>query len=204
MLSVSRLEAAHLAPADADGTFEDEIDHAERDRLLRELVVEHHAFMWRALRRLGVHEREVDDAVQKVYMTASRKLALIVPGKERAFLFGIAVRVAANERRAQRRVREDAAGSALDAALGAGPTPEDLVERQRAREVLDELLEPLPLELRSVFVLYELEGMSSLEIAEFLTLPATTVSSRLRRSREAFEAELRRWRARSAFPRRAP
>ena len=50
------------------------------------------------------------------------------------------------------------------------------------------MLAELPLELRAVFVLYELEQMTMAEIAESLALPPGTVASRLRRARSSFEA----------------
>jgi RNA polymerase sigma-70 factor (ECF subfamily) len=60
--------------------------------------------------------------------------------------------------------------------------------------VLDRLLGTMELELRTVFVLYEIEQLSRAEIAELLAVPAGTVASRLRRAREDFEARLGRWR----------
>ena len=54
------------------------------------------------------------------------------------------------------------------------------------------MLESLPLDLRTVFVLYELEELTMVEIARALDLPMGTVASRLRRAREAFEELSRR------------
>jgi RNA polymerase sigma-70 factor, ECF subfamily len=48
-------------------------------------------------------------------------------------------------------------------------------------------------ELRTVFVMYELEGMSSVEIAEALGARRGTVASRLRLAREAFQRGVRRY-----------
>ena len=48
-------------------------------------------------------------------------------------------------------------------------------------------LEALPIAFRSVFILYELEEMTTAEIALTLALPAGTVASRLRRARELFK-----------------
>jgi RNA polymerase sigma-70 factor, ECF subfamily len=58
--------------------------------------------------------------------------------------------------------------------------------------VLDALLASLPLDLRTVFVLYELEELTMAEIARALDLPMGTVASRLRRARETFEELSRR------------
>ena len=43
-------------------------------------------------------------------------------------------------------------------------------------------------DLLEVFVLYELEGFTSPEIAELLGIPLGSVASRLRRAREQFRA----------------
>jgi RNA polymerase sigma-70 factor (ECF subfamily) len=133
---------------------------------------------------------DVDDAVQKVFLVASRKLSDVAVGRERAFLFATAVRVASNERRAERRKRS----------VGSEPL-EELVSQERSperaahdRALLDTILEPLPLELRSVVVLFECEQLTADEIGAILDLPTGTVSSRLRRAREMMEATLRRLR----------
>ncbi|MFT3771354.1 MAG: sigma factor-like helix-turn-helix DNA-binding protein [Minicystis sp.] len=50
----------------------------------------------------------------------------------------------------------------------------------------------MPLDLRAVFVLFELEQATMAEIAAMLDLPPGTVASRLRRAREHFQAAARR------------
>jgi RNA polymerase sigma-70 factor (ECF subfamily) len=101
------------------------------------------------------------------------------------------MRVAANERRGQSR-RRSAGPEPLDALTSAAPSPE---QTTADRHMLDAVLEPLPIELRSVLVLFELEGMTSDEIAEMLELPTGTVASRLRRGRELALAAAKRLRA---------
>jgi RNA polymerase sigma-70 factor (ECF subfamily) len=54
----------------------------------------------------------------------------------------------------------------------------------------------MPIELRVVFVLFELEEMTTAEIATLLEIPSGTVASRLRRARETFEDHVARVRAR--------
>lgn len=158
--------------------------HVHPARLER-LFVAHYHFVWRTLRRLGVPEAAVDDGAQQVFMVASHRLADVSADKERAFLVGVAVRVAANSRRGQARRREDADSDAV--AEHPGPTnPEDLLEWKQRREKLDEWLAALSLELRAPFVLFELEGLSLLEIAQVLELPLGTVKTRLRKAREIF------------------
>ena len=52
---------------------------------------------------------------------------------------------------------------------------------------------------RTVFVLFELEGMKGDEIAAMLDIPAGTVASRLRLAREAFQRAVSRLQARERF-----
>ena len=63
--------------------------------------------------------------------------------------------------------------------------------------LIDQILSGLGWELRTVFIMYEIEGMSSKEIAEVLGVSRGTVASRLRLGREAFQRNLQRHRART-------
>jgi RNA polymerase sigma-70 factor (ECF subfamily) len=162
---------------------------------LAELLKAHFHTVWRAVRRLGVTEDVADDAAQEVFIVAARKLDAVEPGGELRFLYGIALRIAANVRRARLRRREHADDEALLVAAAHAPHAEALLEQKRMRELLDVVLDELSDDLRTVFVLYELEGFTAREISELLDLPAGTVASRLRRGREAFQASAERVRA---------
>lgn len=159
-----------------------------REDALAALLHQHFRMVWRALRRLGVPQHAVDDAAQEVFLIASRKLETIEEGHERRFLYGVALRVAANARRARAARPETPLGELVEETAGTTPSPEALLDRKRARELLDEALERLPDELRSAFVLFELEGCSGPEVAELCDIPLGTAASRLRRAREAFQA----------------
>ena len=148
------------------------------------------------MRRLGVAAGDVDDAVQKVFLVVSERLATFPPARDRSFLFATCMRVAANERRGHSR-RRSAGPDPLDALISTAPSPE---QTTADRNLLDAILEPLPIELRSVLVLFELEGMTSDEIAEMLELPTGTVASRLRRGRELATASAKRLRAAGGEP----
>jgi RNA polymerase sigma-70 factor (ECF subfamily) len=151
--------------------------------------------LWRLLRRLGVPDADADDATQEVYLVVAERRAEILPGKERAFVYGTALRVAHSRSRRRDRSVELDEPSTTDAEA---PGIEDLLDQREARKLLDELLEQMPFELRAVFVLFELEELSSIEIAEALEIPRGTAASRLRRAREDFQARVTRLRARLA------
>jgi RNA polymerase sigma-70 factor (ECF subfamily) len=154
-------------------------------RRLRALVDAHWEFVGRLLRHLGVTEVDLDDAVQQVFLVASDKLDDIRAGSERAFLAKTGVNIAARVRRSRGRAREVAVE--VDAADPA-PTPDEQLDRERALAWLHEILEGMELDLRSVFVLYEVEEMTMAEIAVAMEIPPGTVASRLRRAREEFRA----------------
>ncbi len=161
------------------------------DGRLRELFDRHFDFVWRSLLRLGVASGAVDDATQEVFLVVMRKLDRIEPGRERSFLYGTALRVASDSRRARQRRGEIAgeiSGAVLEALADPAPAPDEILERSEARRRLDAFLASLPLELRGVFVPFELEGLTMAEIADALGIPPGTVASRLRRARDAFHA----------------
>jgi RNA polymerase sigma-70 factor, ECF subfamily len=150
------------------------------------IVAEHFDAVWRSLRRLGVPDGSVDDAAQQVFLVAARKVETILPGGEKAYVMGVAVRVASDARRTQSRRRE-VMGDDLEHE-DASPSVEDLVDQKRARDLLDRTLAAMPMDLRAAFTMFEIEGMSVPEVADALGIPLGTASSRLRRAREQFHA----------------
>lgn len=170
-----------------------------RDARLAAMAADNFQFIWRSLRRLGVPPGAVDDAAQQVFEVASRRLAEIEYGRERAFLFKTAIFVAAEARRAASRRRAHEGAEALEHVLDGRPTPEEATEWAKKRALLDAVLDAMAEDTRAVFVLFELEELPLLEIAELLEVPRGTVASRLRRAREEFQAEVKRVRARQEF-----
>jgi RNA polymerase sigma-70 factor, ECF subfamily len=168
------------------------------DARLRMLVQDHFDFIWRSLRRLGVPHTDVDDCAQQVFWVAARKLALISEGSERAFLFSTALRVASDARRSRVRRREVPQEEETRETHDTGPRPDEIADQKRARALLDEVLAQMTLDLRTVFVLFELEELTTQEIAALLDLPTGTVASRLRRAREEFQKLVRRLQARAS------
>jgi len=161
---------------------------AERDRTLRAWVDRYLDFVARVLRNAGTPAPEVDDAAQRTFIVAARRFADVVPGSERAFLLRIALNEAAHARRSAARRRELPA-SELPERIDVS-TPELLTSLKRQQEVLGRLLDQLEPDLRTTFVLFELEELTMAEIAGALEIPPGTVASRLRRAREQFRERL--------------
>jgi RNA polymerase sigma-70 factor (ECF subfamily) len=153
---------------------------------LRRIVSAHFDALWRFLRRLGIPESDVDDAVQEVILVLARKLDQVRDGSERSFVLSTAFRVASGLRRQVKRRREVHDGAIFEQA-SPELDPEAAAEQRRLATLLAQVLDELSIELRAVFVLYELEDFTMAEIASALDLPPGTVASRLRRGREAFE-----------------
>lgn len=170
------------------------VDQRTEPQHIEAFVREHYAFAWRVLRRYGLAPADADDAAQKVFLIAVDRLPDIQQGSERAFLFRTARHVASKAHRSVQR-RRDAVGQGVDAAESAGnlPGPDDLLDRRRARDLLDRILGELPEEFRAVLVLFEIEGMPAPEIAEALSIPVGTVASRLRRARAEVERRATRY-----------
>jgi RNA polymerase sigma-70 factor (ECF subfamily) len=174
-------------------------ERTETEERVTALVAAQFDFVWRLLRRFGMAPADADDATQQVFMIAARRLSNIVPGRERAFLYGTARRVLANMRRGSRRRRDTDDVDAMDEPATSAPRPDELVELGRARALLDELLASMPEDLRNVLVLAQVEGASVPEIAELEGIPVGTAASRLRRARESFRALLEKARDENPF-----
>lgn len=160
---------------------------------LKRLIREHHDLVWRTLRRLGVPDRDVEDAVQRVFLIVGKKLDQIRSDQERSFVFGVAMRVSSDVRRTQRRRPEELVAEHEDE-RDPRPSPEALLDQEETLTLLGSLLRQLPDEQRAVLLLHDLEQMSLSEIATMLDIPAGTAASRLRRGRAAFERLVSEWR----------
>jgi RNA polymerase sigma-70 factor, ECF subfamily len=170
---------------------------ARREPLgLRALFDAHYPSIWRLLRRLGVRQAQLDDAAQEVFWVAARRLGDIKRGSEHSFLYGVALRVASQEVRRQAAAMPLAALVEVPLLVDERPPADEQLADKEARALLDEALAALPLDLRVVLVLHELEGLEVRQIAEIETIPVGTASSRLRRAREEFSAIAKRMRAR--------
>ncbi len=184
---------------DAAGTTSEVMPRAKPDARarLRALLDQHFDFVWRSVRRLGVTPAFVDDATQQVFWIASRKLDSIVTGREKSFLFSVAVRIASDARRLAKRDLERKASAACETDLFShiDPLADELLDRKRMRVLLDDFLDGLSSEVRTAFVLFEAEGMTVAEIADFIDAPQGTIASRLRLARKKLDSLVERLRS---------
>jgi RNA polymerase sigma-70 factor, ECF subfamily len=148
----------------------------------------HFDFVWRLLRGFGVPEASAEDAVQDVFLVVMRRL----PGFDgrvpvKTWLYEIAARVASNHRRTAR--RKTSGQVELEDGLPEGrPGPAETAEARHALEQVLSILETLEEPLRMVLFLTELEQMTAPEVGKLIGVSPNTVTSRLRRAREQFDA----------------
>jgi len=183
----------------AEGGFVTAAHGAERTRAsdearLRAAVTPHLDAVWLFVRRLGVQEADCDDLVQEAILVVAKRLADIAPGAEKSFLFSTAYKMSADARRRHKR-KNEASADHLDERYDSSPDVTAALDQRRALEELDRVLEDMPLELRAVFVLHELEERTMAEIAGLLAIASGTVASRLRRAREIFSQSFAHYRA---------
>ena len=141
------------------------------------------------IRRLGGPRIDVDEALQEVFMAVSRRLTEFRgEAKLTTWLFRVTTRVIANHRRAARRRRfwTGVMGRRLDDHPSNQPTPGEALEEREAAERFYRVLDQLPDHYRQVLVLFELEEMSTDDIARFLDRPPATIRVWLHRARAQF------------------
>jgi RNA polymerase sigma-70 factor (ECF subfamily) len=162
----------------------------------RALYDAHFAFVWRTLLHFGVPSECAEDAAQEVFVTLHRRLDDYDPATPlRSWLWGMCRRVAHTARRGLARADRRAS---LAPPPSASLPPDAGLERKQAADFVASFLESLPEELREVFVMMEIEGMSATEAAAAIGAKTNTVYSRLRLSRAHFERAGARLRAREA------
>ena len=143
----------------------------------------HAPLVWRALRRLGVREAEVEDLCQEVFVVVHRKLPEFEGrAKLSTWVYGICVRVASDHRK-RAHVRHESQHDAVPEGRQSAPQLNELAQAQ-ARVLLDAVLAELDDDKRAVFVLYEIEELPMAEVAVALNTPLQTAYSRLHAARK--------------------
>jgi len=69
-------------------------------------------------------------------------------------------------------------------------SPEKIAENSELKEILDEAIKNLPIDYRVVFLLRDIEGLSTQETSEIVNLSVPAVKSRLHRARAFLRNEL--------------
>jgi RNA polymerase sigma factor (sigma-70 family) len=163
----------------------------------RTLVLPHLDAAYNYARRLTRDPVEAQDLAQESFLRAWRYFASFHGAAAKPWLFGIV-------RHSFISLREKRGVATMEAADGdedlaelyglsaATPSPERALIEADTKRLIEESLDALPLPLREILLLREVEELSYKEIADILDVALGTVMSRLARAREALAAELRR------------
>ena len=158
---------------------------------LEAMVREHGPFLARALARLGVGESDIGDVCQDVFLTALRRRDdFRGDSSVRTWLYGIGANKAMRWRRDRARARVDVSSDLPEQGVDAAQPVE--LDRGRARAILARAIDGLDGELRSVFVLFELEELPMNEVATALGIPRRTAYARLESARARILAQYQR------------
>lgn len=143
--------------------------------------------VWRALRRFGVPPADLEDAAQDVFIVAHRKLPEFEGrSSHKTWVFGICLRVASDWRK-KTHARKEAPLAEAPVRSSSGETATREIAMRQARQKLAEGLQRLDEEKRAAFVLFELEQLSMLEVAETVGCPLQTAYARLYAARSAMQ-----------------
>jgi RNA polymerase sigma-70 factor, ECF subfamily len=160
---------------------------------------EHFPYVWRSLRRLGVAPADVEDLTHEVFVVVHRKLGEFEARRPiKPWLFGIAFRLASEDRRRARR-RFELTMPTVEQACGT-PGADDLLESDERRRLVLECLQALDVNQRAVLILLDIDGEAAADVAIAMNIPLPTVYSRVRVARRNFAAAVRRAKLRRGEP----
>jgi RNA polymerase sigma-70 factor, ECF subfamily len=160
---------------------------------VRTIYRAHARFVWLSLQRLGVQPSDLDDVAQDVFVIVHRRLDTFDrTSRITTWLFGICLRVAANYRRRRRWTRELLSGWVEDNRPATLVAADEVLVRREEREIAERALDRLDVAKRATFVMFEIESLSCLEIAEIMNVPLGTVYSRLHSARREMEKTMAR------------
>ena len=178
--------ARHCAARDADA--------------IRFVIASNNQRLFRAAWSVLKNRPEAEDAVQAGYLSAFAKIGTF-EGRSAlsTWLTRIVINEALSRRRADERRRRHLQEEGIavledyrEALLrgSQAENPDVSVAREQVRKLLEQAVGALPQGFRSVFVLREVEGLTSEETAEILGIPVATVKTRLHRSRRRLQEML--------------
>lgn len=176
------------------------VDSGEPCETPEQAFEQHFSMVWRSLRRLGVGEAALDDAVQDVFLVLHRRWAEFErQSSVRTWIYGILLRVASDHTRRARRERARWSPEVPELESPA-ESPDRIYQQREAARLLRTALAQLDEKERQMLVLVDLEERSVVEAAESLGVNLNTAYSRLRRGRQSFEKALRSAQSLSGSP----
>jgi RNA polymerase sigma-70 factor (ECF subfamily) len=188
--------ASHLRESAelSDGAVVDRVLSGET-ALFELLMRRHNQRLYRAARAILRDDAEAEDVMQQAYVNAYRHLRQF---DGRAAFSTWLMRIAVNEAvaRARRRGRyapldsDDRSRIEVAVPTGSNLDPERLASSREIGALIEAAVDRLPDGQREVFVLRQIEEMSTAEVAESLGINEAVVKTRLFRARAALRRDL--------------
>jgi RNA polymerase sigma-70 factor (ECF subfamily) len=201
MTQIPAVAPTQLPPADLLPDEEVVARVLRGERALFELLMRrHNPLVYRTIRGILRDDSEVEDVMQETYVSAYSHLASFrATARVSTWLARIAINAALQRLRKRGEtveLRSDLEGPSLVPVSGDAPfeTPETHAMAHEASRALQNALEQLTPPYRVVFVLREVEGLSTAEVAAALEISEDNVKQRLHRAkgyiREALYAQV--------------
>lgn len=165
------------------------------DEAFAQLVRRHSGGLHRAVARILADDAEAWDVVQMAFMRAWQRLDRYNPRYSFAtWLYRIGTNLAIDLLRSRgSRERAHKAGTEHRLRLvGSGEKTSARADGGEADAILRQLVDVLTPQQRSAFVLREMEGLETAEVAEILGCSATTVRNHIFQARKSLSRELRK------------
>jgi RNA polymerase sigma-70 factor (ECF subfamily) len=193
-MSTTLLEpASEAAPALPDEEIVRRVRGGEHG-LFETLMRRYNQRLYRVARSIVRNEAEAEDVMQQAYVNAFEHLDQFA---ERSRFSTWLTRITTYEalarlRRRQRRQEGTMSqgNDVLDTIAAPGPDPERQALNGELRHALEQALDAIPESYRCVFVLRDVEGLSTAEAAECLDVTAEVIKTRLHRARALLREEL--------------
>jgi RNA polymerase sigma-70 factor (ECF subfamily) len=188
LLNAEAGSATTDARALADEAIVARIRAGERD-LFEVLMRRHNRRLYRVARAIVGDDGEAEDVIQEAYV---RAFACLDQFAGRARFATWLTRIAVHEAlaRVRKRARFVDLDAAVPGAISADPDPEQNASDVELRAVLESAVAAIAAPFRLVFVLREIEGLSTEETAESLCITPQTVKTRLHRARSQLRMHL--------------
>ena len=167
-----------------------------------QLVKRYDRNIFRIAQHITQNREDAEDVVQDAFLKSYQNLDRF---QEQSKFYTWLVRIAVNESLMKLRKRRTAKTVSIDEDVQTeedsvprevadwSPNPEQLYNQSELQEILGKTIQGLPSSFRTVFVLRDVEGLSTEETAEALDLSVPAVKSRLLRARLQLRERLNRY-----------
>ncbi len=167
-----------------------------------QLVKRYDRNVFRIAQHITHNREDAEDVVQDAFLKAYENLGKF---QEQSKFYTWLVRIAVNEALMRLRRRRPERNISLDENVRTeedsvprevadwSPNPEQLYSQSELRDILQRTIQGLPPGFRTVFVLRDVEGLSTEETAEALDLSVPAVKSRLLRARLQLRERLNKY-----------